>query len=234
MRRLPFLRTLVSAALVVSAVPAFASVVNTYTSRTTWLADSSGVQNVDFAGLAPVNGVSSIFYSLNIDSVAFTAVQGAGSFGMQAVDTNMAPWYNFGGGNALMMPNLITLPVPYFHIVLPSAVTSFGVDLMSVSPGGVGYTVTADGTSFTVPTFTAPTPGFFGATFDSPVTTIDITPLGISPGDYTNALMDNFSFGTAAGAVTPPTDETPEAATLVMIGVGLVGLRTIRKRQEAI
>ena len=159
MRRLFSSVVLVCAALALCA-PVFGAVISTYTSQASWLADSTGVQNVDFEGLAPLNGVSGLFYSLILDGVTFTATQGAGSFGMQAVDTNMAPWYNFGTRDALMMPNLITLPVPSFHIALPAAVTSFGVNLMSVSPGGVSYSVTVDGNTFTVPTYAAPTPGF--------------------------------------------------------------------------
>jgi hypothetical protein len=81
------------------------------------------------------------------------------------------------------------------------------------------------------PTMSTPgTPGFFGATFDTAVTSIDIYPLGYIAANPTTALLDNFSFGTA-DAPDPPA--TAEGSTLLLIGSGLVvlaGGRRLRKR----
>lgn len=219
------------AALLLSVAPAFATVISTYNSLASWTAASSGVQNIDFEGLAPYHSISSTIYSMTLDGVSFSGVQGAGSYGMQYVDTNLSQWTNFGTNDALWLTTMNTLPVPSFHIVLPSAVTSFSMNLMSYNPGGLSYSVTAGGSTFTVPTYTVPTPEFFGATFDTPVTTIDVTPLGVIPANGTNAMIDNFSFGTAIAGQGGSDTAAPEAGTLMMIGSGLVGLTAIIKRR---
>jgi len=216
-----------------AVTPAFPTVISTYTTQATWLAASNTVQNIDFEGLAPANGVSSTYYSLTLDNVTFSGEQGAGSFGMNVIDTNFSQYFNFGTNDALELPNIYSLPAPYFQIVLPAAVTSFGVNLMSVSPQALSYSVTAGGSTFTVPTYTTPTPGFFGATFDAPVTTIDIAPLGLAAGAGAYELLDNFSFG-AADATQDSGGDTPEAATLLMIGLGLVALTALRRRHAAV
>jgi len=219
------------AAVLLSVAPAFATVISTYSSQASWSAASSGVQTVDFEGLAPYHSVSGTLYSLTLDGVTFSAVQGAGSYGMQVVDTNFSQWANFGTNDALWLTPMNTSPAPSFHIVLPSAVTSFSMNLMSYSPGGLSFSVTAGGSTFTVPTYTVPTPGFFGATFDTPVTTIDVTPLGVVSANGTDPLLDNFSFGAATGGQTDPGSDAPEAGTLMMIGSGLVGLTAITRRR---
>jgi hypothetical protein len=233
MQRVRLVGIIFCAALLLSVAPAFATVVNTYTDQATWLAASSGVQNVDFEGLAPTNGQSGVYWGLTLDNVAFSGVQGAGGFGMVVVDTNYSQYFNFGTNDALELAHLITSPTPSFHIVLPAAVTSFSLDLMSVSPTSMNFIVTADGSAFNVPTYGTPTPGFFGATFDTPVSSIDVTALGVIPGNDSYVLLDNFSFGAANVSQPDPVGDVPEAGTLMMIGSGLVGITSIMKRRAS-
>jgi len=235
MQRVRLVGIIFCAALLLSVAPAFATVVNTYTDQASWLAASSGVQNVDFEGLAPTNGQSGVYWGLTLDNVAFSGVQGAGGFGMVVVDTNYSKYFNFGTNDALELPQMFTSPTPSFHIVLPDAVTSFSFNLMSASPSAIGFNVVADGSTFTVPTYsyTTHTPGFLGATFDTPVTAIDVTPLGVNPSDYSYAMLDNFSFGAANVSQGDPVSDAPEAGTLMMIGSGLVGITSIMKRRAS-
>ena len=210
-----------SCALVMFAVaPAFSATIATYTDRTTWQGVSSGVQTVTFENFSPASGLSSVTW----DNVTFTGTKNASPAVLQIFDTSVLSFYNFGTHYALAMS-------PYggqtftFHIALPDAVTSFGVDLFSGSPSSLSYTVNVAGNPYTVPTFPAPTAGFFGATFDAPITSVDIS----APGAPDNSLLflDNFSFGAAATS-----DQTPEVDTLLMIGTGLTAVAAMRRRSR--
>jgi hypothetical protein len=81
-----------------------------------------------------------------------------------------------------------------------------------------------NGVSYNITSF-SPTGGgfaFFGATFDEPIASFTVTS---TAGDF--LFVDNISFG-AAG----PVGTTPEVATLLMIGAGLISMRMMSKRMH--
>jgi hypothetical protein len=77
------------------------------------------------------------------------------------------------------------------------------------------------GNNYTVPTDARPAEQFWGVTSDTPIATINLTLLGTVYNGSTYALLDNFSYGTAASGMS----EAPEAGTLLLIGSGLIGHR---------
>ena len=216
-------------ALVLTITPAYSTSITTYTSRTGWALSASGIQTIDFEGLAPANGATNYNTAsgLTVGGVEFIGIA-SGANWLEVVDTNFSPWYNFGSNDALAI-NLYQAysgaPVQYFHIILSTPVTAFGVDLATISPNALTFSISVGGGTYSAPTFARPTLGFFGFTSDTPFTTIDISVPNTTPSGGTYALLDNFSFGTAQ---TAPAD-TPEIATFVLIGSGLVVLGGRRK-----
>jgi hypothetical protein len=118
--------------------------------------------------------------------------------------------------------NTNSAPTPTIRILLPSSVTAFGFYLFSANPNALTFTIATLSNTFTVATHPTPTPAFFGATSDTPFNMIDVTLAGAPGGAY--ELLDNFRFGTTQ------VDPTPEAATFLLIGSGLVGMMAFRKR----
>lgn len=222
-----------AAAALLAFLPAYSSTITTYSSLTDWQAATASYQTLDFEGLTPPN--SSTPYNSGI-SPAGTGVQFlgySGSTAIQVIDTNLSTWYNFGTNDAVLQdmnrPNSGS-PVPYIHIVLPSAITALGMDLFSVSPDGLTYTVTVAGTQYTVPTNARPNTAFFGITSDTEITSLDLTLQGTTYNGSSHALLDNFRFGSSGGGVAN-LSEAPEASTYLLIGSGLIGLMLLRKKK---
>ncbi len=235
LRNLRTIFLLALAALVLAVTPAHSTSLTTFNSLAAWQAASSGVQTIDFEGLTPPN--TSTYYSsptgVTVNNVEFIGYTSSGSSSIQVIDTNLSMWYNFGTNDALMQdmnrPNAGS-PLPYIHVVFAVPVTAFGVDLFSVSPDALDFTITLLGNTYTAPTRARPNTAFFGATSDTPFTTIDFVLQGTTYNGSSHALLDNFRFGAAAGGPTDPPADAPEAATLLLIGSGLVGLAYLRKR----
>jgi len=231
---LPKIRLLnLFAVLVLALVPAHSTTITTYSGLANWQAATTSSQAIDFEGLTPPNtgtqypsGVSP-----NGTGVQFIGISGQSS--IQVIDTNLSPWYNFGTNDALMEDmNRATSgsPLPYIHIVLPSAITALGMDLFSVSPDGLSYTITVAGTQYTVATNARPNTAFWGITSDTAITSVDLTLQGTAFNGSSHALLDNFRFGAAGGAGN--LSEAPEAGTYLLIGSGLIGLMLLRKTRS--
>jgi len=201
-----FLIVLSIVSLTLTVAPACATSITTYTTLASWLAASNEAHMIDFE-----NG------SLTTFGVSFTGLSGT----LGVIDTAGISWMDFGTHKAAYI-NTNSAPAPTIHIVLPAAVTAFGLYLFSANPNTLTFTVTTMSTPFTVATNPTPTPAFFGATSDTPFTMIDVTLTGAPGGAY--ELIDNFRFGTSQ------VDQAPEAATFLLIGSGLVGLMGLRKR----
>ncbi len=102
--------------------------------------------------------------------------------------------------------------------------TAFGMNLMTTGYEGETFKITlSDGESFTAPTFTNQVPAFFGLTASAPITYIDFTLTGAPSGS--SMLMDNFEIGTVGMG------PTPEAASFVLIGMGLIALTILKRRR---
>jgi hypothetical protein len=115
--------------------------------------------------------------------------------------------------------------LPYIHVVLPAGVTAFGMDLFTVSPSALSFTVTVAGTPYTVPTNARPSEAFWGVTSDTPIASLDLTLQGSTFNGDSVALVDNFQFGNAAQDMS----QAPEAATFLLIGSGLIGIAILKK-----
>lgn len=234
--RLHVILPLLVIALILVMAPANASTVE-YTDQASWLANTSSTTAIPFTGLAPAS--SSVTYNtstgLVINGVQFLGYLTATSYQLAVLDTNyVSPYFNFGspsvqsptydraqGSNAL----------PYIRVILPTGTTAFSTYLDTVSPNSLVYDVKLpDGSEYTVPTASRPTPTFVGVTSTSAISYVDFTVLGTTYNGGTYGLLQNFSIGTAGTAqpqVTP--SDTPEAATLILIGLGLAFVRKFRR-----
>ncbi len=160
MQRTVFLNLLGLAAFVLAVNPARSATITTYTDPVAWQAASTIQQTIDFEGLATPGGTTTYNGPTGVTSggVEFIGYISSGTSWIQVIDTNFSSWYNFGSNDALGQdmdrPNAGS-PVPYIQIVLPANVTSFGMDLFTVSPNALNYAITVAGTQYIVPT----TPG---------------------------------------------------------------------------
>jgi len=221
-----------AALFLLALAPAYSTTISTYTSLTDWQAATSSYQSINFEGLTPANTSTPYAGGVSPNGTGVQFIGYSGSTAIQVIDTNLSPWYNFGTNDALMEDmnrSTSNSPLPYIHIVLPSAITALGMDLFSVSPDGLTYTVTVAGTQYTVPTNARPNTAFFGITSDTPITSLDLTLQGTTYNGSSHALLDNFQFG-AAGAGVGNMSDAPEASTYLLIGSGLIGLMLLRKR----
>jgi len=200
-----FLIVLSIVSLTLTVAPAYATSILTYTDLASWQAAASGVQLLDFE-----NGCLT-----NCLGVSFSGL------GIGVIDTTGISWMDFGTHKAAYI-NTNSAPTPTIHIVLPAPVTAFGLYLFSANPNALTFTITTLSTTFNPATNSTPTPAFFGATSNTPFIAVDVTLAGAPGGAY--ELIDNFRFGTSQ------IDQTPEAATFLLIGSGLVGMMALRKR----
>jgi hypothetical protein len=201
-----FLFVLSIVSLTLTVAPACATTITTYTTLASWTAAANEAHLIDFE-----NG------SLTAFGVSFTGLSGT----LGVIDTTGTSWMDFGTHKAAYI-NTNSAPTPTIHIALPASVTAFGLYLFSANPNALTFTVTTLSTTFNPTTNATPTPAFFGATSNTPFDFIDITLAGAPAGAY--ELIDNVRFGTSQ------IDQTPEAATFLLIGSGLVGLMALRKR----
>jgi hypothetical protein len=205
-----FLMVLSIVALTLTVAPAYATTITQYNSLASWQAVSSGVQLINFE-----DGCL-----MNCPGVSFSGL--SGTIGIQ--DTSMYSWMNFGTIKAAFInPN--STSTPSIRIVLAAPITAFGLNLFSANPNGLGFTINLLSTPFVLATTNGSPNGtqnstFFGVTSDTPFSTIDVS---LSPQAGAYELIDNFRFGTADA-------QTPEAATFLLIGSGLVGMMALRKR----
>jgi hypothetical protein len=218
------------AAFLLAANTARSATITTYTDPNAWAAAASSQQTITFEGLAPANGAT--VYSggtgVTTGGVEFIGYTSSGSSWIEVIDTNFSSWFNFGSNDALAQdmdrPNSSS-PLPYIQIVLPTGVTAFGMDLFTVSPSADTYQITVAGNNYTVPTDARPTEQFWGVTSDTAIATINLTLLGTVYNGSTYALLDNFSYGTAAAEMS----QAPEAGTFLLIGSGLIGIAGLKK-----
>jgi hypothetical protein len=201
------------AALALTGATASATTIARYDDLASWQAVvSPGAQLVNFE-----NGCLT-----NCFGASFTGLTGT----IGIYDTTAASWINFGTGKAAFI-NTNSAATPTIRILLPTLVTAFGFNLFTANPNALTFTINTLSNTFSVNTNPTPTPAFFGATSDTAFNFVDVTLSGAPAGAF--ELIDNFQFGTALVAA-PPADPTPEAATFLLIGSGLIGLMGLRKR----
>jgi hypothetical protein len=227
------------AALAWNVTPAYSTSLTTYTSLANWQAATTADLLADFEGLTPP-GTSTSYNSAtgvsNYSNVEFIGYSSGGSSDIQVIDTTISPFFNFGTGDALVQtmdrPNSGS-PLPYIHVQFLTPVTAFGGNLFTASSNGMNFSVTINGASniplatpYTVGTNAPPNPVFWGVTSDTPIWSIDLSLQGSVFNGSSYAFLDNVEYGMAQGS----SSDTPEAATLILIGSGLIGLALFRKR----
>jgi hypothetical protein len=226
-------------ALVWNARPAYSTTLTTYTDLASWQAATSGVLTADFEAMTPGGPVTNYNTASGVSSypnVQFIGLSSSGSYLLDVEDTSYVAWAafrNFGTGDALsqlMDRPTNGSPLPYIHVVFSTPVTAFGSDLFTSGPNALSFAITVLGTQYTVATNPLPTTAFWGVTSDTPITSADFTLQGTTFNGGSHEFLDNFRYGTAQAQGPPP--DVPEAATLVMIGSGLIGLAYMRKRNK--
>ena len=195
------------------AAPAGATSV-LYTDRITWEAATSGIFTIDFEGLATaaIPGNYSTAGGYTMGGLQFIGLTPPGSYYLYAQDPAGSQNYTWGSGDVLMGPNA-AWGGGYIQVNMPSGgVTSFGTNIMTHTPFAAQIVGTlSTGDTRTVNTFSNPNPAFVGFTSDAPITFVRLAPVNGAP------MIDNFSYGAAA-------QETPEADSLILGGVGLLGI----------
>ena len=217
--------------------PAYSTTITTYTNLASWQAATGSFQVVNFEGIAPAGNYTQYTTPLTLNGVTFIGYTSGGADWLKVLDTTVSPYYNFGtGGAALIQMDRPSngSPLPYIHVTLPTAVTSFAADLFSSSSNGMTFSVTTNQTGgsnvYTAPTYGPPTLGFFGVTSDTPFTSVDLWLLGTTYNGGSQAFIDNVRFGSASVQQA----DTPEAATFLLIGSGLIGLAFWRRRRNRV
>ncbi len=223
-----FTRLIMVAVLVLAAASPSSAAIITYTTRAAMeLAQPADTfSTITFDGFANGIGYGNAA-GLTIASVNFVGFTAASPPPYDlSVAASISGW---GGGAAVENNN--SSPTGTIVITLPANVFAVGADLFVIHTCGPcnensnGFQVAINNGA--VSNFTSgnsqvlPSSVFFGATSDSPIQTITFkVPAG------TNTLelaLDNFETGTVAA-------QTPEVATFLAIGSGLIGMRWLRRR----
>jgi hypothetical protein len=221
-----------SVGVALALVPAYSTTITTYSDPVSWgAATTPGYQTVTFTGLAPSGGFTDYYSATGVTAsgVEFIGYSSTGVSDIQVIDTSAYTWYNDGTGDALVesaSPQTSSSPLPYINIVLPTNITALGMDLWTASSPAMSYSITVAGNQYTVPTLSGNTEAFWGITSDTPISSLRLTVPAATSTSGTEALLDNFSFGTS------DLSAAPEAGTYLLIGSGLIGLVVLRKRMK--
>lgn len=245
MVRFPFVTT---ACLLLSA--GVASSATLYLDRTAWSTAVSGVQNIDFEGIAPSGGSTDFSTStgLNLLGVQFVGTLVANTEIGPFTSNNLAVFdpandptlYDWGSGAVLGGPfsglDFQGEPVGYqgsFTITLPANTYAFGTDLMVSSTANDhlgGMTVTlASGDTVDVAATDRPLRDFVGYVSSTPIASLTISidnPFALPP-EFRYGLIDNFAFSTT------PLAQVPEPCSLALALAGAVVFALKRRGQPS-
>jgi hypothetical protein len=205
-----FPSTLAAIAIAVGIATTAQAVTTQFTDLATFNANTTGIQTIDFEGLAAPGSYINYYSSgLTINSVNFSSAQ------VQTVyDPGYFPPLDFGSGAILVGINSIT-------VTLPSGITAVGSDIMTYTPyGGSFGIILSTGESFSANTLSYPDRQFVGF-----ISTTDIASIVFTTG-ASNAILDNFRFGTGSNNAT----SVPEPFTI--IGTLIGGTAAVRMRKK--
>lgn len=228
---------IVVAMFLMLVLPAQASVLATYTDRTSFSAASSGVTTVDFSSLGLNQGGwagYSTSNGLDISGVKFVGNTNS-SFYLYAYNPNPNDAEDYNSGTVLRGPEWNGNS--YITMTMPTGVTAFGLDLATILPSMGTLTIQLDGINLgvTIQTQARPNLTFFGVTTDAPISEVKVLVTGGTL-YQTQPILDNVTFGTAgsSGGTAPAETggETPEITTILYVGSG-IGLLMWNRRRRA-
>jgi len=169
--------------------------------------------NITFTG--DIGNYSSSGFTDPTTGVLFDGVNGNNVANLSGVSS-----FCYGSNCWANAPNLA---VPqgggYINATLPSNVYAVAFDMISEFSGTAQFEVYVDGYDIgTYSDATLPGSGFFGVVSTTPIWSVEIVA-------YNNSEwgIDDFEVGTEAA-------QTPEAATMLIIGLGLLFIRGLHRR----
>jgi hypothetical protein len=198
------------------AIPASAGTV-TYSTLSAYQAATTALNNT-FVNFTTGTGLSS---SSGLTDLS-TGILFADQFDQDSRLTVNSSCLNTCAPNGQISDNLFGFSVTQF----PANAVAFGLNLPTSSSGqSVTISFSANGSPFSTTVALSNTAGagnpvtFFGVTTDAPITNLTIALTSSAP-----LSIDNFEVGTQAQV-----QATPESGSLLLIGIGLIGLRLLRR-----
>ena len=184
-----------------------------FTDLASFQANTTGLTNIDFEGLAPTGS----FTSYDSNGLTTKGVNFKSS-GLFVVDPAYDPVYDWGSGAILSSQGGTDKTIT---ATLPSGVTAVGSDIMSIDNYASPFTITlSTGKIFNVNSLDYPNRQFTGFTSDTAIASISFNATKGDP------QLDNFryGFGTAsAAAVSEP---------FTIIGTLVGGTAALRMRKK--
>jgi hypothetical protein len=188
------------------------SITTQFTDLATFNANTTGIQTIDFEGLAAPGSYENYYppSGLTISGVNFSSYRV-----MTVYDSSSFQPLNFGSGAILAGINSIT-------VTLPAGVTALGSDIMTYTPYGesFGQIILSTGEVFSSNSLPYPNRQFVGF-----VSTTDIASVTFNTG-ASNAILDNFRFGTGSNNAT----SVPEPFTIIGTLIGGAAAMRMRKK----
>jgi len=220
--------------LLLISSPAYGTVLGTYNDRTTWEGLTTSRVDIDFEslGIAPGGFQShNTVAGLTHGGVDFIGYQN-GSPTLYAKNPPTGDTDDFLSNTLLRGPEFwvggCCPDGSYLIAVVPSGVTSFGLDLMSAYPAGASFRIELDSIDVGVIVVTQSRPNrtFFGVRTDAPFAQVKVI---MTSGTVftTYGLFDNVAYGSSGGGGDP--GQTPEVATLLIVASGLLLFRFARR-----
>ncbi|MFL6209220.1 MAG: PEP-CTERM sorting domain-containing protein [Pyrinomonadaceae bacterium] len=185
----------------------------------------ANTSTIDFAG-PPTDTQNGVPSSLTFLGVTFYGDSNRPGAGVEVV----APTGNLGNtSNALTTTGLNftqSAAAPIFNLLisLPTGTNTVGFDISTTNNTPVSFDIYVNNALFTTVASTMGTFSFVGFSDMTGITSIGIARNILSLDG--EPIIDNFTFGPAA-----PT-ETPEPATMVLLGTGLAGMAAAARRRR--
>lgn len=218
----------VLAAWMAGACGARAAVItNVFTDLTSWQSAATATATVTFDGIASGTTAASEASPYSADGIVFSETPSAN---FTIWDTGPGSYFTFNTGGILFSMSGSSVTNPVVTVTLPANTTAVAFNLVTINNPQTPVDVAFNGGAPVVINQPAPpAEAFYGVTATAPITTVTFTfPSGTNLTNGTQIGLDNFAVGTA-GTVS----STPEAATLLMIGIGLATMKLMRRRTHA-
>ena len=187
-----------------------------FTDLGSFQANTTGLTNIDFEGLAPTGGSTDYGNGLTTNGVKFI---GSSNY-LYVVDPAFSPsLYDWGSGAVLLGNEFGTITA-----TLPSGVTAVSSDIMSIVDYASPFTITlSTGETFNINSLSYPNRQFIGFTSDTSIASISFQANSGYP------ELDNFRYGFS----NTNTTAVPEPFTIIGTLVGGTAAFRIRKKLKA-